>query len=1021
MNLIDVAVRRPAVSILLFLLMITLGVTAYQTIPRQEDPAFPIPIYVVVAVLPGATPVDLERLVVKPIEDRIDELELVKEVDARIRGDLATVRIEFEADVDAERKYDEVLREVNALRGELPAELALLDVRKTSSLDVGIVQVAIVSATVTDAELDRLGETLEDRIAAVPGVRRAARWGEAKRQVRVDLDLGRIAQLGIPASAVLQAIGSESLDLPGGAVTTGQRRFAVRTSGSYTSPREVAQTVIVGNGEAVLRVGDVATVGWTSADPTYHARYDGVRAVFVNAEQLEGWRIGDVRDGIWSVLDAFEAELPAGVTLARGFDQSINVGNRLSRLGWDFVIAIGLVAITLLPLGFRAAAVVMVAIPLSLALGVAALGALGYSLNQLSIVGFVIALGLLVDDAIVVVENIARWLREGHGRVEAAIKGTRQIAIPVIGTTAVLAFAFLPLLMLPGLSGRYIRSLPLAVVLTVVASMLVAFTIIPWLASIILPREEAAEGNRVLRALTRGIERTYAPVLARALAAPRTTLALALALVVGAVALVPVVGFSLFPKAETPQFRVDVRLPVGSALAATDSAVRFAERTVGGHPAVRAVFANVGRDNPKVYYNVDPSDLDPTVGQLFVTLHRYDPRATPLMLDSMRTVLATYPGARLELREFENGPPIDAPIAMRVQGEDLDTLQAIAGRVEEVLRTAPGTRYVVNPVRVARTDLRVAVDRGKAGVLGVPVAEIDRAVRLGLAGVAAGTVREADGTSREVVVRLPHDGLPAPEALSRIWVPAMSGASVPLAQVATVDFASSPAEIQRYEQRRTVTLTSDVETGQSVDRLTQRILADLDTLTLPAGYTITPGGELESRGESFGGLGGAIAITVFGILGILVLEFGTFRSTLIVASVIPLGVVGGILALLFTGNTLSFTAMIGFVALIGIEIKTTILLVDFTNQLRAEGVPLREAVLKAGEVRFLPILLTACTAIGGLLPVALQGAALYAPLAWVIIGGLVSSTLLARLVTPVLYVVVSREANQPAASAAGAA
>ena len=1010
MNLMDVAVRRPAVSILLFLLMVTLGITAYRTIPRQEDPAFPIPIYVVVAVLPGATPVDLERLVVKPIEDRMDELERVKEIDARLRGDLATVRIEFEADVDAERKYDEVLREVNAIRGELPAELALLEVRKTSSLDVGIVQVAVVSATATDAELDRLAETLEDRIAGVPGVRRAARWGEAERQVRVDLDLGRLAQLGIPAGAVLQAIGSESLDLPGGAVTTGLRRFAVRTSGSYTSPDEVAQTVVVGDGEAILRVGDVAEVGWASADPTYHARYDGVRAVFVNAEQLEGWRIGDVRAGIWAVLDAFEAELPDGVTLARGFDQSINVGTRLSRLGWDFVIAIGLVAITLLPLGFRAAAVVMVAIPLSLALGVAALGALGYSLNQLSIVGFVIALGLLVDDAIVVVENIARWLREGHGRVEAAIQGTRQIAIPVIGTTAVLAFAFLPLLMLPGLSGRYIRSLPLAVVLTVVASMLVAFTIIPWLASVLLPRKEAPEGNRVLRALTRGIERTYAPLLAQALATPRTTLTLALALVVGAVALVPVVGFSLFPKAETPQFRVDVRLPVGSALAATDAAVRFAEGTVGGHPAVRAVFANVGHDNPKVYYNVEPSDLDPTVGQLFVTLYRYDPRGTPLMFDSMRAVLASYPGARLELREFENGPPIDAPIAMRVQGDDLDSLRAIAGRVEEILRTTPGTRYVVNPVRVARTDLRVSVDRGKAGLLGVPVAEIDRTVRLGLAGVTAGAVREADGTARDVVVRLPHEGIPAPEALSRIWVLAMSGASVPLAQVATVDFASSPAEIQRFEQRRTVTLTSDVQTGENVDRLTQRVLADLDTLTLPAGYTITPGGELESRGESFGGLGGAIAITVFGILGILVLEFGTFRSTLIVASVIPLGVVGGILALLLTGNTLSFTAMIGFVALIGIEIKTTILLVDFTNQLRAEGVPLREAVLKAGEVRFLPILLTACTAIGGLLPVALQGAALYAPLAWVVIGGLVSSTLLARLVTPVLYVVVSRDA-----------
>jgi multidrug efflux pump subunit AcrB len=1010
-GLITLSVRRSAVTILLFALMITLGITGFQSIPRQEDPTFPIPIYTVVAALPGATPVDLERLVVKPMEERLRELEEIDHMDARIRGDLATVQVEFLSSVDADRKYDEVLREVNALRGSLPAELAVLEVRKTSAMDVGIAQVAIVSATADDATMDRLAETLEDRLEAVPGVRRASRWGEATRQVQVALDLGRLAQLGIPVGAVLGAIGSESVDLPGGAVTTGVRRFSVRTSGSYLSPDQVGATVIAGSGEGILRLRDVATVAWGSADATYRARMDGQRAVFVNAELLAGWKIGTVRDGMWRVMDDFATELPAGVTLVRGFDQSVNVADRLSRLGVDFLIAIGLVLVTLLPLGLRAASVVMVAIPLSLALGVAAMQWLGYSLNQLSIVGFVIALGLLVDDAIVVVENIARRLREGEDRVTAAIAGTQQIALPVIGTTAVLFFAFLPLMLLPGLSGRYIRSLPLAVVVTVVASMIVAFTVIPWLASLLLPKHEPAEGNRVLQAVTRGIERGYAPLLARALDAPRATLATAVALVVGALALVPVVGFSLFPKAETPQFRIDVRLPVGSALAATDSAVRFAERVASRREGVRHVFANVGRDNPQAYYNVVPNEEDPTVGQLFITLTAYDPARTPAMLDSMRRELAEYPGARLELREFENGPPIDAPIALRIQGEDLDSLRAVAGRVEQLLRTTSGTRYVVNPVRLPRTDLAVQVDRARAGLLDVPIVEVDRAVRLGLAGLTAGQVREADGTARDVVVRLDHAGEPSPAALGRIWVPTATGAAVPLAQVATIGFEASPAEIQRYQQRRTVTITSDVVTGENVDQLTKRVLAHVDTMVLPAGTTITPGGELESRGESFSGLGSAIAIAVFGILGILVLEFGSLRSTLIVVSVIPLGVVGGILALLLSGNTFSFTAMIGFVALIGIEIKTTILLVDFTDQLRREGMEIRDAVRRAGEVRFLPIVLTALTAIGGLLPVALQGAALYAPLAWVIIGGLISSTLLARLMTPVLYVMLTPTAS----------
>ncbi len=1006
MNIIDLSVKRPSVTALLFLLMISLGLTAWGTIPRQEDPSFPIPIYTVVAALPGATPIDLERLVAKPIEEQLGELESIKEIDTRISGDVAVVRVEFEVSVDAEQKYAQVQREVDAIRADLPDQLALLEVRKASTFDVNIAQLALVSATLSDAELDRLAESLEERLEAVAGVQTAERWGEAERQVRVSLDVGRLAQQGIPIGALLQAIGGESVDIPGGAVTAGSRQLSVRTSGSYGSPAEVAATVVASGSDAIVRVGDVAEVGWASADPTYVTRFNGQRAVFVTAKQLPGWNIAAVRDGIWAALDVFETQLPDGVTLERGFDQAKNVSQRLSRLGADFAIAIGLVAITLLPLGLRAAGVVMVAIPLSLALGIAALGVLGHSLNQLSIVGFVIALGLLVDDSIVVVENIARMLREGLSRVDAAIAGTRQIAKAVIGATAVLAFAFLPLMMLPGLSGRYIRSLPVAVVVTVLASMIVAFTVIPWLASVILPREEHAEGNRVFRAVTGAINRTYAPLLERTLAAPRATLALALVVVVGVMSLVPVVGFSLFPKAETPQFRIDVRLPVGSSLAATDSAVRFAERTVSRREDVQAVFSNAGRDNPMIYYNVFPSEEDVSVGQLFVTLDRYDTGTTPFMLDSVRAELAEYPGARLEIREFENGPPIDAPIAFRIQGPDLDTLARIAGDVEALVRETPGTRYVVNPVRLTRTDLQVSIDRGKAGLLGVPTVEIDRAVRLGIAGLTAGEVREADGTVRDIVVRLSHDERPSPDALQRVWVPSARSGAVPLAQLASVGFTSSPAEIRRYQERRTVTISSDVETGQNVDRLTQQLLASLDRIPLPAGYEITPGGELASRSESFGGLGSAVVIAVFGILAILLLEFGTFKTSMIVTSVIPLGAIGGVLALLVTGNTLSFTAMIGFVALVGIEIKTTILLVDFTNQLRREGVPLLEAVRKAGEVRFLPILLTACTAIFGLLPVALQGTGLYAPLAWVIIGGLVTSTLLARLVTPVLYVML---------------
>jgi multidrug efflux pump subunit AcrB len=817
------------------------------------------------------------------------------------------------------------------------------------------------------------------------------------------VNLGRLARLGLTPGQVLNAIGSDNTQIPGGSVDVGTRRYNVATGGRYKGTADVERTVIAGANGAVVRVQDVATVAWGDGDAVHLARYNGQRAMWVTVAVRAGENVSTVKRAVWRELDRLEKSLPAGVTMARSFDQSANVDARLQRLGWDFVIAIGLVLITLLPLGVRASLVVMISIPTSLAIGVLLLYVTGYSINQLSIVGFVIALGLLVDDSVVVVENIARFLRSGYSRTAAAVEATKQIGVAVLGATATLIFAFLPLLFLPGLAGRYIRSLPLAVVFAVLASLFVSLTIIPWLASRIMPREEAAEGNRVLQWFDRGIHRTYAPLLQRAMAYPRSTLALSFGLVLVSMALIPAVGFSLFPKAGTPQYHVDITTPEGTSLAETDRAVRYAEAVIGAHPDTRAILANSGKDNPVVYYNVFQRAEAPNRGQLIVLLHDYHNTRTPLVLDSLRAKLALYPGARIELKEFENGPPIDAPIAMRIEGPDLDTLAVLAARYEAVLASTEGTQYVNNPVRLRRSDLRVVVDKQKSGLLGVPSADVERTLRLGVAGLEAGTIRADNGDEYPITVRIAHDGRPSPDALDRIFVGSVSGAMVPLTQFTSTRFAASPTTIDHRDRTRAVTVTSAVRSGYNTDAVTKVVLARLDSIPLPNGYVLRPAGEIESREESFGGIGGAIIVAVFAILAILVLEFRDFRTTLVVASVIPLGVMGGIVALLLSGYTFSFTAMIGFVALVGIEIKTSILLVDFTDQLRQEGVPLDEAIRKAGEIRFLPIVLTSLTAIGGLLPLAFQGSGLYSPLAWVIIGGLVSSTLIARLVTPVMY------------------
>jgi multidrug efflux pump subunit AcrB len=378
-------------------------------------------------------------------------------------------------------------------------------------------------------------------------------------------------------------------------------------------------------------------------------------------------------------------------------------------------------------------------------------------------------------------------------------------------------------------------------------------------------------------------------------------------------------------------------------------------------------------------------------------------------LDELRDTLNTYVNARIYVYEFENGSPIDAPIAMRLVGDNLDTLQVLARQIEHVMKTTRGTQYVKNPLSQSLTDIKIDVNNAKAGIFGVPAIEIDRTIRLALAGLSAGNFREPDGNEYAIMVRMPKDKANTLETLDKIYISSLSGAQIPLSQLATIKFERSPTLIEHFNKERSVTLSSFVETGYNTDKLTKEILSKISGLHMHQGYKVVPTGEIESRQESFAGIGTAILVAIFGIFSILILEFRTFKGTLIVLSVIPLGVVGGILMLFFTGYTLSFSAAVGFVALIGIEIKNSILLVDFTNQLRQNGMELNESIIKAGEIRFLPVLLTTMTAVGGLLPIALSKSGMYSPLAWVIIGGLITSTLLARLVTPVMYKLIPPE------------
>ncbi|MBI5504938.1 MAG: efflux RND transporter permease subunit [Deltaproteobacteria bacterium] len=1025
MTLWGFAVQRWQFTLVLFGLLIALGIASFRAIPRSEDPAIDIPISSVLVFYPGADALEVERVLVDPIEDALAELENMKKIQSVAGDGVAYVIFEFEYGYDVDREYDQVVREMNALASRLPAGVGGWKFSPANPGLVNLVQMAIVSETADWREMELRARQLEDLIETVPQVRNAETWAYPKSEVRVAVDIQRLARAGITHAQLSQAIAAENTSVPGGSVDVGPRRFNLRTSGSYRSLAEIEDTVVSAAGGRPVQVRDVAQVSWASEEERYLGRFSGERAVFVTANLQDNQNVFAARDAMYAKAAAWEKSLPPGIRLERGFDQSSNVASRLGRLGKDFVIAVAIVALTLLPLGLRAGAVVMISIPLSLALGVAALHFTGFSLNQLSISGLVLALGLLVDDSVVVIENIARWSRLGYSRVEAVIGATGQIYRAVLGCTATLLLAFLPLLFMPEAAGAFMRSLPAAVLFTVLGSLFIALTIIPFLARYMLrgPATPASSprGMRLLRALVdrsdamseRLLERLmgtihaiYGPALRRALIWPRSTLLAALAVFALSLMSIPVIGFSLFPTADIPQFLIRVEAPDGASLAETDKALRFAEAELTRHPEVKHWFTNIGHGNPRIYYNTVTTKTQSNFGEMFVELKAFDPRRTPALLDEMRDRFAQYPAAHIRVKQFDTGPMLNAPVEVRITGPSLTTLRELAARVEALIETTEGTRDVSNPMRLQRIDVDLGIDTAKAALLGVPTAEADRTVRLAIAGVPAGKYRGSEGDEYDITLRLPMQGRQRIEALDEIEVPTLNGGTVPLAQIAAPHFTTMPNLIRRHNRQREVTLAAQTRSGFNTDRVAHEVFERLAAIQLPPGYALAMAGEAEAAEESYSGIGTAVLVGAFGILAVLVLEFGSFRSTLIVAGVVPLGITGALIALALTGYSLSFNAMVGMVALVGIEIKNSILLVDFTNQLRRQGVPVDEAIERAGETRFLPILLTSATAIGGMMPLAWQGSGLYSPLAIVIIGGLVSSTLLARLVTPVMYKVL---------------
>ncbi len=1006
MKITNFAVKNYQFTLIIFLLFAVVGVLTLFTMPRSEDPTIHPPEYLITVIYPGTSPKDMEEQVVKPIENKIYGLENIDKMLTTVEDGVAAIQVKFKYGVDINNKYQEISTEINALKNsELPKDIYLIKTEKISSSDVKILQVALVSDIASDKLLRDEADILKTRLEKITNLKEVKYSGMPEQEIRVDVQLDKLAQLKIPLNVVAGSLQSEAADIPGGSINLDSKVFNVKTSGKLKNVEDVANTVIYNANGKIIYLKDVAEVSYKNEMVSHITRVNGHRCVLVTAAMKDDVNIAKVQGEFLPVLDEFTKGLPSNIQLVKTFDQATMVSQRLGHLGFDFGLAILLVVITLLPLGFRASLIVMISIPLSLALGLIAMNLFGFSLNQLSIVGLVVALGLLVDDSIVVVENIERWLREGHSRMDAVLKGTKQIGIAVVGCTATLVIAFLPLAFLPDAAGEFMRSLPMAVITSVLASMIVALTLVPFLGSRMLKTHTHGEGNFFLKQLQKFLTYSYRGIMPRALKWPKTTIAISLVLSVLAFFLFTKTGFKLFPTSEKPMFLINIKMPLQADIPESDRVTRLVENELKQHKEIVYYTSNVGKGNPQIYYNVHQQDVKPDFAQIFVQM---DDEASPdskvELVKQLREKFKDFPYAKIEVKDFEQGPPIEANIVVRVFGEDPDTLRKLSFKVEDILRNNPGTVYINNELNTYKSDVKIEINKEKARTLGVLTSDVDKVIRMAVAGLTVGDYIDDRGDARNVVLTLPKDKFSNLDAFKNLYVNNIQGVPVLVNQIATISFETSPTAINHFNKSRFAKVTSLTKEGVLANDLLKDIVPQLNKLKMPPGYYYKLSGEAESEGDTLGGnFLSVILLSTFLFIGVLLLQFKTFKGIIIVLSIIPLGILGGVVMLLITGHPMSMVSIIGFIGLSGIQVKNSLLLVDFTNQLRTEGHSIDSAIKIAGETRFLPVVLTSITAICGLIPLAWNPNPLISPLAIVLIGGLISSTILSRIVTPVMY------------------
>ena len=1016
MSFLEGLLARPRITLGLALLLSSAGAVAWTTMAREEDPRLARRVALVVAPYPGAEATEVERLVVRPIEDALAEVPEILRVQATIRTGLALLNVELRPDVsgdETDRAWSEVRDALEDARAEMPDE-ALAPRLDDDVQDTESVLVAITSA---DGNGDVLAladaaDALEARLLALPDVVRVAITGDPGARVTIDVDDVRARELGVDPLSLVEQLRARNVSTPGGTLALDGRTLAILPEGSLDDVDAIARLPIPTSRGVTLPLETFATVARTIDEPSSErARHDGEPAVVVGVIPRPGLQAERFGEAVRAELGRFADAHPELVVDEIAF-QPAHVEARLSELAQSLLIGIGIVAlVVLLGMGLRVGLVVASVVPLVTFASVAVYAVSGGVLHQMAVAALVVALGLLVDNAIVVAETMQRRLDDGEATRDAMIATVRELAIPLGSATATTLASFVPMLLSEGTSGDFTRAIPIVVMLTLAVSYVYALLVTPLVARFSLRR-------------ARGVVRDRAGELGQriarfAVARPAVTLVVALALVFGAGSFAPRVRQAFFPASDRDQLVVEIELPEGTHHTRTDASARRLEHALLATPDVASVTAFVGRGTPPFYYNLPRRPDVPSLAQLVVRAR--DARAVSTIARFAEDVLVDDPDALVVARPLEQGPPILAPIEIRLEGHDLDALDRAASQVHALLRDAEGTRLVRRDQGLGAPTLRFAIDDAASARHGVD----RRLVALGLLsharGLPAGSFRgdALDADPIPLVVRTSVDGVTrgdaiSPSALSASDVPRPSAPPLPLPQIAEAELDWSPAVIHRRDRTRVVRVLAETEGDTTYASVIASVRPTLDALELPEGVRYAIGGAQAESDTANAALGSKAPIAALLLIAVLLAQFDSFRRVAIVLATAPLAALGIWPGLYALDLPFGFVALLGAIALIGIAVNAAIVLIDVIDARRREGASVRDAVVDAVRLRTRPIVLTTATTVAGLAPLLFSASTLWPPMAAAMISGLVIATVLSLAVVPALYVLLFRERRAPA-------